>query len=281
MTAVYAWLRKHRSVNLLLVASYAGFILFAHEWFVHLSVDVMNRLSLEVYDRLVAVMALIGAAALIFLTIYLFRTRKTTDTRGFAFFGLSILGLVTHYFVFMEMNIEFIHALEFGVLSALILPLVKRFGAAIIVTLPFMLLDEWYQYIVLFEWVEYLDFNDILLDLLGCGLALSLLRLMGVGERFMAPPLLHRPEFLSLLVFSALLVGALISGLIVPYTHQASGNTWLVLSTINPNTPFWRVHPLIGSTYHVLSPISGMVVMLGTAMTYLGLDAPAQDVKDI
>ncbi|MBK7149891.1 MAG: VanZ family protein [Bacteroidetes bacterium] len=77
-----------------------------------------------------------------------------------------------------------IHALEFTWLVFLLFPVANRYSAAICLTLPFMLLDEWYQYILLYpEFNDYFDLNDILMDTYGCGLMMVLLMLLGVKNK--------------------------------------------------------------------------------------------------
>ncbi|MFM1874399.1 MAG: hypothetical protein RL266_136, partial [Bacteroidota bacterium] len=122
------WLSDHRSVNLALVIVYAAFIVFAHEWFVNLSVEIMNGLSLPVYNRLVAAIATVALLLVVFLIYFGLKHRTAIDKVGLGFLSLTLIALVIHFFVLTEMNIEFIHAIEFGLLAVLIYPLIGRFG---------------------------------------------------------------------------------------------------------------------------------------------------------
>jgi len=272
MKQAMAWLKEHRSVNLLLLVAYIFFILFAHGAFVSLSVVVMNALSLPVYNHLVALLVALAPLVVGALVYRALKRKMKPDPRGLFFLVLVLSGLVVHFFVFTEMNIEFIHAMEFGVLAALIYPLVGRFGAAIVGALPVMLVDEWYQYKVLFDYVEYFDFNDILLDLLGAGLFLSLLRVLGVGSEEQATHLLKRSELYVLGLIVLLTTVFLSTNVMVCYSSDVTNNTWLILNDINAEYGFWRVHPLIGSTYHVLEPMAGMITVFGVCVAYFFMD---------
>lgn len=267
------WLSENRRANLALVVAYAAFIVFAHEWFVNLSVDIMNNLSLPVYERLVAGVVAIAMLLVVYFLYRGFKLRASINTSGLVFLLLTLIALVIHFFVLTEMNIEFIHAVEFGLLATLIYPLVGRFGGAIILSLPIMLFDEWYQYQVLFDYVEYYELNDVVLDLLGAGLFLSTAKMFNMGTADGTDPFWKRSEVYLLFAMVVGVVSGLTSGLIAPYTDTASEGTWLILNAIKEPYGFWRVHPYIGSTYHVLEPISGLVIVLILSLGYLLMDA--------
>lgn len=272
MQRMFQWFAAHRFVNLLVVIGYVVFIVFAHEWFVNLSVEVMNDLSLPVYNRLVAsITALIGGG-LVLLVVRAFRQKVKVEKVGLVFLIATLCGLVIHFFVFTEMNIEFIHAMEFGLLAMILLPLVRRFGAAIVVSLPVMLFDEWYQYIVLYpDYVDYFDFNDIVLDIFGAGLFLSLVKVFGWMDTT-GRLIFKRPEFF--LIWAVIILSSVlfVAAIVVNYPDQVSENTWLILNTIEEPYGFWRVHPLIGSTYHVLEPFQGLILVIGLCFGYLAMD---------
>ncbi len=266
------WLAAHKRINLLLVLAYIGFIVFAHEWFVNVSVEVMNSISLPTYQRLVASLS-VGVLILVMIVLYgLIRSNRQINRVNLLYLILTLVGLVFHFFVFTEMNIEFIHALEFGLLAVLIYPITGRFGAAIVYSLPVMLFDEWYQYQVLFDYVEYFDFNDLVLDLLGAGFTLSLLGLFGAAACNESVSVIRRTELFVLfgLIFIA---GFLwLSTVIVPYPDMVTHKTWLILNELKEDYGFWRIHPFIGSTYHVIEPLPGMIAIFSMSLAYLGMD---------
>lgn len=265
------WQTQNRLINLLLVIGYVVFLVFAHEWFVNLSVKVMNGLSLTIYNRLVAVISASGLVGVLGLVGLAVRSKANVQRSGVLFVMAILAALVVHFFVFTEMNIEFIHAMEFGLLAALIYPLVGRYGAAVIYSLPVMLFDEWYQYQVLFDWVEYFDFNDILLDLLGAGLFLAVLKTFNNAAE-MPAPIFKRPEVYVLLFMVLAVLLLLLSSAVVPYPENVEPNTWLILNNIKEPYGFWREHPLIGSSYHVLEPIAGLVTVFAVCLIYLTMD---------
>lgn len=266
------WLSEHHAANLAVAVGYVAFIVFAHEWFVDRSVDVMNRLSLPVYNRLVAIIIAIGLLLVMLMVFRGIGKWRDVNRKGVFFLVLTLIGFSVHFFVLTEMNIEFIHAIEFGLLAVLIYPLIGRLGAAVAFSLPVMLLDEWYQYQVLFDYVEYVELNDVVLDLLGAGFFMSVLKTFNLELDRTPVPIHKRVELYLLLVLIVGIACFWAIGIIATYTETASENTWLVLNAIQEPYGFWRVHPLIGSTYHVLEPITGLTMVFLLSFTYLLMD---------
>ena len=268
----FNWLSEHRLVNVVLVFGYALFIVFAHNAFVNLSVLIMNKLSIDIYNTVIAYISFLLASA---IAVAVFFGRHTIFNKGaLPLVVAALLGLVVHFYVFTEMNIEFIHAIEFGLLGVLLYPLVRRFGAVTIMAFPIICVDEWYQYQVLYsDSVEYFDFNDIQLDLLGIGLFLSLFVLFLGKAKTSRPGLFQRWEFYVLIGLILAVIGSTWVDLVVFYPEGIQHNTWLVLNTIKEPYGFWRVHPLIGSTYHVLEPMTGLIVVFTILFLYQLIDS--------
>lgn len=277
---VIAWLAGHRILNGALVMAYAAFILLAHDYFVQLSIRAMHALTLPVYNTVVgSVAAVVGG---VFFAILLLFLQKETPNRGLklGYLVATLALMVVHHFFLFEMNIEVIHAMQFALLALLLFPLTQRFGAAIIMGIPIMMLDEWYQYKVLYPgYVQYFAFNDILMDMLGCALLMCGLWIMGVQQRPSQCPWYLRVEMIGLMILA---MGALIANatcFIVPYPQDACPTTWLVLNTLPDPTALWQTHALTGRIYHAMPPFEGLVVVLAVALVMMGIggkERPAQ-----
>lgn len=271
------WLHNHKWINLMLVVLYVVFVVFAHDAFVQLSIVAMESLSLPVYNAVVAIIALVLLLSLVFVVVRAYSSKMTINKSGIPFLAVVLVGLIVHFFVFTEMNIEFIHAAEFGLLGFLLYPLLGRFGAVGIVALPILCLDEWYQYQVLYPgYVEYFDFNDLQLDLLGIGLVLSLIKTFDVSLNN-SRAILIRPETFTLLLYILVASGLIRFGILATYPESATENTWLVLNQISEPYGFWRLHPDNLTTYHVLEPIMGSVVVFSWCAFYLLMDSIKPD----
>lgn len=274
---VFGLLERHRGGNAALALAYVAFILLGHDHFVRLSIDVMNALTLPVYNMVVgSITAVVGLGFTGLLLLHLRRNGRDRS-RQLGYLSAIVLALILHHFLLFEMNIEVIHAALFGGLALVLFPFTRRPGATILMSLPVMMLDEWYQYRVLYpHYVFYFDFNDILMDMLGAALVLCGLWILGVRMG------LHRKHALrhDLLLFAGLLGACavlLLSGAVVPFAHDTTDRTLLVLNTLPDPHRFWRVHSYTGRIYHAMPPLEGMAVMFLVPLTLLRMGASAPD----
>ncbi len=270
------WLRERPLTNWLLVFGYSVFILFAHGLFVDLSVWAMKALSLDVYNRLVALVMLIATIGMFISVVTALWKNPEKRILKIFFFLATLVALVVHRYFLTEMNIEIIHALEFGLLAFLIYPLTDRFGAAVLLGLPVMLIDEWYQYEILFsDYVEYFDFNDVVLDMLGATLVICLLWIFSTGRPRWHQPILRRWELYLLTVITVGTVWALGSCLLAEFDVDSCENTLLVLNRVGAEDGFWRTHPVLGSVYHLLRPMEAIPLVAALGIFVMYMDAVA------
>jgi hypothetical protein len=244
-----------------------------HHPLVLVSVWVEHNLSIETYNTVVASVFIVVTLVLSFL---LFR-KLAQQVRNYKLEILYLIGtlvlLVVHSRFMFDSNIEVIHSLEFAILAFLLFPLSKRFGAAVFFTLPFMLIDEWYQYTVLYpQWNDYFDLNDILTDTYGCGLTMVGLMIMGAKGDENIRPLWKRPEFIGLLGGAILVLLLVKICFISAYANEACGNTWLVMNERSISEPFWRPHPTHHISFHVMKPSEGFIAIILLHLFYFGLD---------
>ena len=261
------WLRKHPLVTGGLIVAYTLFILLMHDPLVNLSIFVMQGLSLPVYNQLVALIMIVTA---IFgggwTAINLWKHKNHRGVK--LFFLIATLGFFVLHALFMfEMNIEIIHAAQYAVGGYLWYALTGRAGAAMILTLPIMLLDEWYQMNVLYiGQVEYLELNDVILDLLGVGTVTVLLWIAGVPV--VKKPVLARPELYVLLLIVVAIAVAINTCYISLFPNETCPHTWLVLNSLENPDIFWQIHPFTQARYHVLSLPEAGTIGLGLIAFY-------------
>lgn len=267
------WLQQRRAINLLFVFAYFLFILFMHNPLVRVSVWVEGILSLPVYNIVIAVVFL----ALISITVFLLQKKLREETQDrklkLIYLFLTITAIIVHSRFMFDSNIEIVHSLEYTFLAFLIFPFTRRFSAAILFTLPFMLFDEWFQYIVLYPFLDYFDLNDIMMDTYGCGLALTVLMILGVKGASNVQPLWKRPEFITLISLVLLVLVAVKLCFIAPYANEACSNTLLVMNKRIVPEPFYRFHPTHNLWYHVMKPAEAFILIPLLHLFYMGLDS--------
>lgn len=238
-----------------------------------LSVWVMNLVTLPMYNKLVAGISVL--LLILFLTWITGLLRRSDENRWieFTYLFAVLLMIILHFRIMFEMNIEIIHIFQYSILALLIFPLHGRYGAAVFFTIPFMLIDEWNQYINLYPaWVEYFEFNDVILDINGCGLAMIVLLICGVKNNEPVKPLWKRGEVVWLFIFIVAVVIALKTCFISLYDTERCSNTWLALNKIHEPVTFWRKFPTRDVYYHVMQPLEAIISIVVLSLFYIALD---------
>lgn len=271
--SIIFWLQTRKAINLLLVFGYFIFILFMHDPLVHLSMWVEKILSLEVYNVVVAVVFLSLISILVFFLQKKFREKSEDRNLQIAYLLITITAILIHSRFMFDSNIEVIHSFEYIFLVFLIFPFTRRFGAAILFTLPFMLFDEWYQCTVLYPFLDYFDLNDIMMDTYGCGLAMLVLMILGVKGNTNVKPFWQRTEFISLVTLLVVILIAVKFCFISCYANEVCGNTLLVMNKRIVSEPFFRLHPTHNLWFHVMKPAEAFICIPLLHLFYMGLDS--------
>jgi hypothetical protein len=268
------WLAAHRSINLLLIFLYFIFIYYMHMQVVDLSVWVMNNLSLPVYNKVVVFVCILLLVLFVMLMIVQLKKYRDNLSLKITYLLIILAIIIIHFNTMFEMNIEIIHIFEYSILTLLIFPVTRRFGASILFTLPLMVLDEWHQYIVLYpRYIEYFEFNDVMMDMYGAGLAMVALMTCGARGGWPVQPLWKRAEFILLAVSLIAVAVAIHTCFIAQYESGKCANTWLVLNTIPGPVTFWRQFPGRDVIYHIMQPVEAIISIACLSVFYFGLDS--------
>jgi hypothetical protein len=176
-------------------------------------------------------------------------------------------------FTMMVVNMEAIHFIQYGILAALIFPLVRRFSDALTGAFLLGLLDELYQYIYINPDFKYYDFNDLILNMLGAGAGLIVVAMASSVKPF-KPRKWYRSSSFGL-IFTMILLGIVFS-IGLPATFfpvPPDEQVWHWFSIYRENLPdqFWT--PLYeGRKYHIFSPWEGIATLSLLTVFYSGID---------
>ena len=256
-----------------MVFAYFFFILFMHNPLVHVSIWVEKMLSLQVYNVVVAVIFLSLILILVFFLQKKLRVKSEDRNLQLAYLFITITAILIHSRFMFDSNIEVIHSFEYSILVFLIFPFTRRFGAAILYTLPFMLFDEWYQCSVLYPFLDYFDLNDIMMDTYGCGLTMLVLMILGVKGNINVKPFWQRIEFISLVTLLVVILIAVKLCFIACYANEVCSNTLLVMNKGMVSEPFFRLHPTHHLWFHVMKPAEAFICIPLLHIFYFGLDS--------
>ena len=268
-------LTKHSAVRLLslvLGLLYSYYIIYWHEVYVDMAVRKLEDIGLAAFNTMVMKVVLgISGSLCLFIAWrlkwqYKHQRRPQNVLHGLLIFALLIgLWMTAHTLLLLEMNVELIHVPMYAILAFFLFFAFRHWTMIVLVALPIMLYDEWYQYIVLHAHYEtYYSFNDVMCDVLGLAVGLLLLAILGF---YPARRRLHAMEwvYLSAISLSALYLAWLWhKGILIGYQADELLHTRFVFNQLLNPTQLWQIHSYTYKEYMVLKPIMGVSVVFGS-----------------
>lgn len=261
MKKLQLWLENHRSLNGMLAVVFFLAIVVFHDEVTVLALELRKAISLKSYNLLFALSSI--ALFLIWIAaLYRYISRRSS-LRIVSFFVIPTFLLIALSFVFLQtFTIEAVHFFQYAILAFLLFPLVKSYGATVFWTTLLGILDEIHQYVVLTPQFKYFDFNDILLNMLGAGLAISTLFLI-IGQVNNRQAILRSVRFAALTGFfiAASFALAYLAGKIRWYPEADLYPDWFTINRTDKPDSFWT-EAYKGSWIHVIDPKEGPVSIL-------------------
>jgi hypothetical protein len=175
---------------------------------------------------------------------------------------------VISYKMLVVFNVENIHFPQYAFLALPFFPLFKHFGATVFWLTLSGAFDEAYQYFFLLHNnnTVYLDFNDIVLNVIGAGVGVALIyTLSDLKSESFAFHANSSRKWNKSIIFTAtaciLFGGASLyaAGILRFYPDANAPNALIVLSRIPAPTQFWTI-PTHGKPFHILHPVEGIFV---------------------
>lgn len=270
------YLHERIWLTAILTFLYAYALMAMHDPLVNVSIKVMKSMGLDNYNIFISSLSLAALMIFSLLVVHEFLKNKGHKVIKFTYFIVIAVALVLHYFYLLEMNIEIIHAFAYAPLVFLMYSIFRRHAAAIIFTLPIMLIDEYYQYQILYEYVEYWELNDVLLDILG---GIALLSLMLIANVKLAPKkltLTKRPEFYFLIIMMSFFVIATLANVFSIHQIYSGENTIFEMSRLQQIDSGWYIHSYTKAHYYVLNPLQSFFIFSGISIALLFFDSCLQ-----
>lgn len=283
MNRLILWFSRRRLFTFCCLVAYLISVCLGHKVVSDFFDWMRDVLSFPVYNSL-----LLATAAVLFLifSLVLFNRiwrDKTRRVARMAWFFLTAALAVGAYEVLIVFSIETIHFIQYALPALPVFALTMNFGETVGWVTLMGALDEAYQYFVIYANYKtvYFDFNDIMLNLVGAGIGvLAIYTLSDLN----APPFSGKERtavrssrhFLSpsrALTISVIAMGFVLhlAGIIEPYHEASASSAPIVLSRKLPAAHFW-LRPHIGKTFHILSPIQGIIVGLTLMGVYSLMD---------
>ncbi len=248
---------------------------FAHGLVQQFAKWIQDQLTVSRTNTLVTIIAL--ATLPLFIALVFFRLRSAPHKVLKVFYCAVTAGLVVGSYTTMFMiNMESVHFPQYALLAILVFAIMPRFGETILLVTVLGAIDEGYQYWVLDRDADlYLDFNDMVLNLVGAAIGVMLLALLirsnPTAQRsstYSPARFFKSPAFITAAGVAGVTLLLCLLGEIALYPESAA---WIVLRRIGPPGAFW-ITSYWGKTCHVLMPSEGVFMIASIMAFYVFLD---------
>ena len=267
MSKLLLWLERNPVINALLALAFFLAVVALHDEVTRLAINMRRTMSVDSYNLFFSMATLTGF--LLWLVTLWRHMRKPGSIIVVGFFLLPTLFLTGLFFAFaLTYSIEAVHFFQYAILAVLLFPLVKSYGATVFWATLLGVLDEIYQYVILTPTFHYFDFNDILLNLLGAGIAVVSIRLM-TGGRFTRKQQWkgYLPVFTAALLIAAAFVTLYLMNYIRWYPAAGTETPrWFAINRTPALESFW-IKAYEGKLLHILGPWEG-IALLAVLMAY-------------
>ena len=276
MTKLIVFLYRHKYFTAITGSFYFIATVVFHRQIANFSLHIEKKLSFKTYNQLLGLITI--SIFVIFAVLILNRIRKDEDPAfKSAFLIITILILIGAHFAVLAVNVEYIHLLHYIILTFFVFSLTLRFGETLFWVTLLGTVDEVYQYYVVWPGQTYMDFNDIIYDMLGSMIAVIFIYFsLNIKTFIQTENIFFKKRVISpaLVVTFILLLGYLIlslSGLLQYAPHLEKPNAPILLNRTTPPQNFWTVFEK-GKTYHIFKPFEFVLVVGLLTLFYSGID---------
>lgn len=273
MQSLLGWFKTHPWLTAIAVAAYTFTCAVNHDRIQDLVRELQKLVGYGTLQRTWLVLGITVLAAISYLLIR--RIRQNPDLQLLPIYWVgTAAGIIAAVHFFSVNNNEFIHFAQYALLACPVFALSGRFGETVAWTSWLGAFDESWQYGMLHPgWGIPLDFNDIVMNLFGAGLMVTLL-VATVPVQKASPP--KWPPFGPAYRFTAAVLGVgtvlWLAGKIALTGPTGPPGTWILLSRLEPK-PFWFFDASWGpKTFHLLHPLEGMLLCVLFVYLYATLD---------
>ncbi len=283
MTTFLNWAARHPIATLGAIILYSIAMIAAHDHVQSLAYWCYQKFGRSTLNLAVTVGSCCALAAIAWRLFSSFRTTGNRAAKALYCIGTLVLLAVSYNALFYT-NVEAIHFAQYALPAIPIFALTRRFRETIFYTALIGVIDECYQYFFIYQarFRSHLDFNDMVLNLLGAAVACVLIMLLVDPQRF--PPaerrsprgtgfkqLARSPLLIITLLLVLVCCTLFATGLMRVDAVAGEPRPPLLLSIDGPHQAFWK-HTPWDKRYHDLRPAEGLLLLIALFCLYLPLD---------
>jgi hypothetical protein len=270
MERITTWLEKRKVFCAAAATVFFGLNAGLH-WeaskFLYLLMDRFGKTEVSVFFKIINVLLIVSTIGY----FYRISRQKSIFRRQVLHLGITLGLIIASIFLLVTKSLEGIHFLQYAVLAFLLFPLIKNYWETIYWATILGIADEALQYWGLIRHWNYYDFNDVVLNLLGAALGVSILMLHDFSVR----KLIFKRSKAVLSAAGVLVSGFFLfaTGILGFYPSDDGTMAFISLRRIAMEQKFWITYTSAeAGGHHILAPVEGIVLVILLLIFYLWLD---------
>lgn len=268
MSPFFTYIKKNKRLNRSILLVYYLAVVFLHGQVGRLINSSFDAVSRATYNNIITIVIVVLISFLVYKLFY--KVKGHPSAKALVYMSLyTMVAILFSFTILFVIHIEAIHFIQYAILAALLFPLVNRYSATMIWATLAGAFDELHQYLFLGD-AKYYDFNDVLLDAIGAGIGLLILKILGVDQREGHSVWHKRGEWRALGLLGIALVVMCITGHF-SINYHADDPAYFTLFKMVPDG-FWHYPGGPYARFHILTPIPGLILIVLTNWVYSQLD---------
>ncbi|MBT8219156.1 MAG: hypothetical protein KJP00_05005 [Bacteroidia bacterium] len=275
MKLAIQWLHDNQRVNIVLVVALAIIYPLIHDkasqpfyWMV----DQLGHKAFHLYLNIFFTCVLISMVYIVY-----YKIREHGEKKNILIYGIATLfGILAAYLTLMPYRSEGMHFIQYALLGIIVTPLSPSLFYAIVLSTFIGYLDEYYQYFVTQKY--YLDFNDLVLNVLASALGVILSytfwkRPSDTKFSYSVKSLLKTP-YTGILLLALIIFFGLQLGLFSVFKESDGVYPLARHPKEDFDTNFWYTVSF-KTTWHRIRTYPGLLIMCLIPLLYYNIDKPS------
>lgn len=278
MDHLIRWLSERKLFTIAFILAYSIAVILLHKQVNECFDWLRTKLTFRIYDTVLLYVGIIITVVFIILLFKKIINGKQKQQK-LLFMLFTIFLMIIAHRMMMVFSIELIHYPQYLIPAIPIFALVRRFDETIYWTTFIGAIDEANQYFVLYRDnnTVYLDYNDMLMNLVGAGIGVFLVYALSDENEFLKFHVRHIKKWRKAIIWSItgliLLSGAVLymTGMMRFYPGADVSGATILLSRIPESTQFWTITKY-GKPFHILNWCEGLFFAAISILSYSLID---------
>lgn len=275
ITIGFEWLKANKRATALIAAVYALSVILTHDIVQKISLALQKSVGIASWNTIFLITGLLTGIVL-FLWAYRRISAHEYTAMMWTYAAMLTVIVMLGFSWLMVKYVESVHFVQYAILACLLVALFGRSIPAVLIAVLIGMIDELYQFLVLYKGSGYYDMNDVVLNCIGSITGMYLMSLVlgapGSGADPLRWRILTRRVLGSWVVLFSLLAALFATGVLGVFADTGR-LSFYKKRTEEQGLPERRIRKTrAGNYWYRLLPPEGVSILFLLPLMFSGLD---------